>query len=386
MSLLLVALVVQSAEPAGHFPPALSTAPPAAVDHVAIVHISRDHGQPDEDQRVMRSGSWIRTEAAGSVGQVQTTVTHSDLSSGNSITWSRDANGGYRALTINRHSTADTYDLRYRTRTGQRDRALGEACEVWRTRNVDPAHSYYDHLTCETSDGIELWSRNVLSNGTELSGSTRTVELQRRPVARQEVLPPRDVLRWSYWRGERREAGPQTGTDRQPQHYEVRMEPVGGRGHPWLVNRRRGDWRYRESIDANGQLYVEVDNGLVQIYYRAEAEGRPVSLMVSRAQPGQVGLNDLSAFAPTQPRRSERILGEECFWSGPSGAQGIDFTSGGLHACITSDALALRTIEGDRAIASYVATGIDRGRQPASALMPPAAAFDWRNWGVEFDR
>jgi len=91
------------------------------------------------------------------------------------------------------------------------------------------------------------------------------------------------------------------------------------------------------------------------------------------------GRNDLSAFAPTQPRRSERILGEECFWSGPSGAQGIDFTSGGLHACITSDALALRTIEGDRAIASYVATGIDRGRQPASALMPPAAAFDWRS-------
>ena len=145
----LFALVVQAAAPVRH------SAPPIAVDHVAIVEVERLY-QPHAGGRktVSRSGSWIWEQniQSGVSGNL-----HLDLSSGVSVSYSRDLDGSYRSLSISRYPSTDTYHMFRRVRTDERDAVLGETCEIWSTtRSGEREGEGVNWLTCETVDGITL--------------------------------------------------------------------------------------------------------------------------------------------------------------------------------------------------------------------------------------
>ncbi|HEV2817541.1 MAG TPA: hypothetical protein VGW40_10035 [Allosphingosinicella sp.] len=236
-----LALAALAATPDGfRFPIGTLPAARSTVDHVAVVIVDPGHGPAAREQRreIARSGSWMR-EVAGS------TVSHHDFATGTSVTRWRDDASGNRGFSISRHASDDSYHLYRRVRTEERDHALGEDCTVWRSERVSAQPNQEPrYLTCETADGIQLWSRTVSQCGSEL-GSSHTVSFARRPVSTAEVRPPRHLLRWRSWRDLARVAEGSTSASRQPRDYEVRLEGPQGREQARIMRASRG-WTYAD--------------------------------------------------------------------------------------------------------------------------------------------
>lgn len=129
--LLLLALEPSTEGAGGRVPPLAIHSAPHAADHVAVVEFSSP-SQPVETfrQEVKRSGTWLRVDWSGARGRQSV---FSDFRSKTSVSRSIGADGGLTGVTIERHPPSDTYNLYRRARTGARDEALGERCEVWRT-------------------------------------------------------------------------------------------------------------------------------------------------------------------------------------------------------------------------------------------------------------
>jgi hypothetical protein len=376
---LIMALAVMAQSPAGiRLPPGTHFyhAPPIAVDHEAVVvsHMisgsDTSAGQNERRYMILRSGSWLRE---GGAVDGRTGFAYSDFAAGISIAYSRDVDG-YQGLIIRRHSDTDNYSLYQRRPTGTRERVLGEDCEVWLTTRVGSSggSGQLDLLSCDTSDGIQLWSRAVGSRGVIIAES-RTISFRRRPVRPEEVRPPADLLRWDYWRSlPARESLP-AWPARRPRNYELHLQ--GGadayEGERERLLRSHGDWTYTDTVGHERDRRVRIDNRVILIDYQADADGRPVALVIQRLQAGWTGWR---AYVAVDPPASESVIGEACTWS-----HQYDY-----RYCVTADGLPLRVREHHHGlIADLTATRVIRRQPPLSALMPPTEAFDWARWGVD---
>src|SRR5262249_55248079 len=108
----------------------------------------------------------------------------------------------YRSVSVT--SFARAVDLSHRNywprNTGERQTYLGETCTVWevsRTISEAPGGSNSFHLSCITDDGIELWQRSIY--GSNETTPTMATRVERRPVAADEVKPPRSLLMLDWW-------------------------------------------------------------------------------------------------------------------------------------------------------------------------------------------
>ncbi|HMG47347.1 MAG TPA: hypothetical protein VK614_07790 [Allosphingosinicella sp.] len=353
-------------------------APPRAADHEAVI-VSNEGAGPDRERRqqVIRSGSWLRE---GPIGAGAGAI-YSDFEGAISIAFSRDQAGHYRTLAIDRHASTDTFHRYRRARTGARERVLGEDCEVWNSARVGAGSDHeIDLLSCETADGIQLWSRTVVRRTGAVIEQSRTLSFRRRAVRPDEVRPPLDLLRPLYWRAL---AGtPEAGA---PAGHEIRLAMEGDRSaQAWRVIRRRGDWAFVATGDQGGTERTSLETPTLAIQYETEAGGRPVRLSI-HPQPPRPIASGAAAFEPIPPPQSERVLGEECVWSGPSSAHGIVVTSGEHRECLTADGLPLRIFSAHHVVsADLVAIRVSRRAPSAESMLPPAAAFDWARWGVTF--
>lgn len=363
-----------------HLPPhtRFYFAPPVAVDHEAVVVSNQGGGQREHRQTIVRSGSWLREENSQ---EGRTSVVHSDFAAGISIAYAREA-GRYRSMLIRRHARTDSYSRYRRLPTGVRERVLGEDCEVWRTNRVGARDGEEpDLLSCETADGIQLWSRAVGSRGYVIQ-ETRTISFRRRPVAAEEVRPPTDLLRWSYWRDLQAEHPPPVWPARRPRNFELHLHGPRG-GDRERVLRSHGDWSYTHRISHDGSRHIRIDNRIVAVGYETEADGRAVSLSVSRLPAEQVAADDSSSYVRADPPQAERVMGETCYWSQRGTGGGVIVISGEHRECVTAEGLPLRVFSHHRVlIADLTATRLVRRRPRLSALMPPAEAFEWPSWSV----
>jgi hypothetical protein len=356
---------------------ALQAADRPVADHEAVVISYRNnHQEQDLTRTLVRSGRWLRQGTASG-------ATHSDFESGTSVTYARDEAGRYRYIAIGRTPTTDP-DGRYRReRTGGRDRALGEECEIWRLVRVDSGAHGPEVLSCETHDGIELWTRTQGSDIRHIIiAETRTLSFRRRPVAPSEVLPPADLLRWDYWFN----LPPLSGAPpppRAPLEYELRLGPADDYAvERSRIMRRRGPWTYLERVRDHGIRSIAIDNRIVSLTYEAEADGRPIRLTLQRMPAMQLSNNDAVRYVRIAPPASEQVLGEPCFWSVPDWGRGVD-TSGAHRFCLSADGLPLRISAHHHVlIANLTATALSRAPPPFAAMMPPREAFDWARWGI----
>ena len=381
MLLLAAALAAQvAADPASgrRLPPVsfFGAGPVEAADHEAEFMFHLDSG-PVRDIRInlVRSGRWLRETYVDERGR---TVAWADFGAATSVTSVRDEAGGQQALQISRAPGTSSYNLIRRERTGQRDRALGEACEVWRIARVGEEDRRYDRLSCETADGIQLWAgRSDFTSGAVVR-ELRIVSLRRRRVAPVEVRPSASLLRWADWR----DLPPLSPAPaRRPRGYELRLAamPHSG-GDRARIMRRRGNWTYSDTTMGDGRRLLGLDNRAALLSYQAGPDGRPIELRLIRLPPEQVRAEDGAGYRRLVPPSSELVLGQTCFWSAPTG--GV-LVLDSQRDCVTGDGLPLRSVSGHRTITRLVATSLTRRPPPVAALMPPPEAFDWDRWGIQ---
>lgn len=352
----------------------LYAGPVSSADYEADLLVTSATQPREQRIALLRTGSLVREETSDAQGR---TITYADFESATSISYRRDENGRYRNLAILRPSSWDSWNRYRRERTGARDRALGEECEVSRRIHVGQDAGYDpETLSCETRDGIVLWIRSSSRTSGTVFSEIRTLSFRRRPVSQREVAPPATLLDWSRWRDV---APPVPLPAVVRPDYEIELVGATG-GERARTMRRRGSWAYSESRRSDRRTYY-LDNRAVGIAYEAEPDGSPVRLQIDILPPEQVRANDAAGFTPVDGLPPEQVLGETCRWSDRTGW--IVITSGMHRTCATADGLSLRIFDHHRVLyADLTAVEIRRASPPLDALMPPREAFDWARWGI----
>lgn len=347
--------------------------PPRAADHVAVVLRNEGLGGSREGrQTVTRSGSWIRQEH---VEEGRPVIVHSDFASGTTFQYSPLPDGRYGSVWINRHASGDTRNLYQRIRTGRRERVLGEDCEIWNMRDAGEASGVpIDRLSCETSDGVQLWTRGESPNSPTIFSTSRTLSVTRRPIPAQTVRPPRDLLELNAWF---QDAGPAAPAS----DHRVRLvltSPPDNRPVRELIVQRHGALMLSDKRSADGSRTFLMQSPDAYFSYREDIGGEPVMLQIVR-QPSARGSTGTESWVPREGRTPEVILGETCHWLRP---RDLPHDSVDLE-CRAADGTPLIIEEWRRGHTSrYVAVELSRRPLSLADFALPARGLDWAAWGV----
>lgn len=333
-----------------NIPPEAPFMAPRAVDH--FVAMTSESG---EEIVVARSGAWQREDRLSH--GFRTTV-YSNVATGVSVRIDYERNGRVRTLHAYRlgpdglDHAFENFGYR-RTRTRERDTALGETCSIWRAELDDPPPRDREIVEgCTTRDGVDLWRRMIMPEG-DLHGyhSVRATSVERRPVSVAEAHPPRELLDATAWRDGPAEAG-------ETPNNEVRLdgmdEAAGLYGE--MIIRRRAGWTYRSTVGR--VISLEYDFGGPFYSYAISSDGRLSHLFISRSDRPNASLN-----------RSETVLGETCTWFG------ADLRNA---ECRTRDGaiLAVRHSAAEHT-AHWTATSVRRGGVAGADMQPPPEAAAW---------
>ena len=287
---------------------------------------------------------------------------------------------GQRSITLERKiDSTPGIDLQAR-KTGERQTYLGESCtvwDVWQTKQpVGAADISYQ--SCITDDGITLSEKTL--HGNAVLSSVEASRLERRPVAPEEVQPPRALLALDWWDMDL----PSFNTPSTPDH-ETIMELSGassGAAKSIRTTRRLGPWQFRdETIDSRRSIVITHDSLRMQFSYASDASGAPKQLSITRPDTISVSFGLKTASPMTDLHRSERILGESCRWfdmmPGVAGA--------GLRSCLTSDGIALKDIFTGRGMNEQEWTAVRMTRRPIQLdeIKPPTELLDPKLWGLD---
>jgi hypothetical protein len=158
-----------------------------------VTMVESQYGNEFARRNVTHHGDWTR------VDRIEGTYRSAVSYSANGVVGVHD----YRSASLATFTRGGT-DLSYRDHrprnTGERRSHLGETCMVWevsRPGKDTPSDSGLFHLSCVTDDGIELWQRSLY--GSKVITSAEATRVERRPVTRDEVKPPRSLLMLDWW-------------------------------------------------------------------------------------------------------------------------------------------------------------------------------------------
>lgn len=287
--------------------------PDVAVDHETVRSVTPITGHPGLPRTitVIRSGSRYRSE--GRAGTLSRTG-YTDLGSKFQVEIARNASGRYEAVSVRGPGGQGAHAAFLRTKTGERDRLLGESCDVWATQSADPNPYQSTWLTCLTADGIELWTR--IRSANETREYSRTVSIRRRRVAASEVTPPRDFLELKRWEGYLAAVEPSAGSRAQATGHEVRLEraPAAERAsEASLVLRWRDSWRYYQTTRTDGSTSWHIHHLRSGFSFQATqlATGELQHLDAAVDPQAQQLFEDLRG--PSRGKTDE-ILRETCTW------------------------------------------------------------------------
>lgn len=371
-SIALVLVLLGRDELAGYrpVPPQAYAAPAEAADHVAEILVNEGEGRRGGRSRLMRHGNWLREDQLIE-GRVFTA--HSDFASATSFTYTRGGDGRYDSVWVSRPASGGLGRYR-RFDTGRRETALGAGCRIWNTRGPgDSEEEGVNALSCDTRDGITLWTRTELARGGTVVSQTRALSFQRRPVPAAMARPPADLLRLAFWR-----PGDSAWAAAGP---DFRVEfAADGRGAPpsrlRRILQRHGDWRSTDKWQYDGSRLLTMHNRRASLTYRQDIDGRPVMLQIYA--PGEVEAIE-EDWQPIADRAAETVLGESCRWMRWAAL----VADAAYHECRAADGVPLRIEEWSRGQnASFTATSVSRARLSPAAFAPPPAAVDWAAWGV----
>ncbi len=258
--------------------------------------------------------------------------------------------------------------------TGERQTHLGESCTVWETLRSKPDYGRLksSESSCVTDDGIELWHRSIY--GGEVQRSVEATNIERRPVADNEVHPPRPLLALDWWQRDT----PMSST--KPDH-EIIMEPAGNAkptSPPIQTVRRSGPWQFKEQIGGRSRrIEIARDASWARLYYTSDEFGVPDHLAVTQlkfAPPME------TRTTPTDLGRTDTILGETCRWyrMDPGVADG-----GTIH-CLSEDGLVLKeTLLSWGSARTWIATRLTRRPVSIDEIKPPVELLEPHTWGLD---
>lgn len=368
--------------------------PAKAVDHVTKRIVTPITGPPHEEHvTVARSGDLLRQDG---IANGKRFSVHTDLKTATSVSIVRNGEKAYSSVTINRPDPDDTYNIFRIFKTGERDRAIGEECEVWGTiRASEDKHSSRSvWLTCVTSDGIELWTR--IKHRSETVEYSRTVAIERRTISRRQLLPPRDALQVKAWvRRPEPTAIHDAAQEPWPVDHEVWLEGKASNLLPPFaitqIIRHRCSWRYSDTAPRRGERQLHISDPVsgFSFYYR-ELGGIPIGLQFYLNDPDPEQFS-MSSAAPPQNlaadhRDPQQILGETCRWDRLGRLRSdIVVTSGYSAQCTTDDGVMLRSYNVAHrvnTVTDLVAVRLKRGSVRMEAVLPPSEVLDWRIWKI----
>jgi hypothetical protein len=271
--------------------------------------------------------------------------------------------------------------------TGERQTHLGESCAVWetaRSKAESPARDSFLDLSCFTDDGIELWHRRLGARG--ISWSAEAIRIERRPVAAEEVQPPRALLALNWW--DRNVSASATAADHETvmELSDERMLSDGSK--PALptvrTTRRAGPWLFREEI-AGTQRRIEISHDTIRMRLTYESGGSDVQEQLSIARPDPKPakpepVSPTKTFQPVPGNSYDTVLGERCRW--------FDMTPGmqdaSASACFTDDGIMLKEDHRSRIHRStWTATRFARRPVAIDEVKPPAELLQPRTWDLD---
>jgi CBS domain-containing protein len=349
--------------------PFSSVQPP---DHV--ITMTSDESGREVRTTIRRHGDWASVERASSAAPVVPVdgKTLVGFAAPVTVSFTRDRDGRYRAISIRMNATPYRTDAPYlpSERTGEEDTLLGEHCAVWNiTPRVSSGPSYGRWFSCVTDDGIELWRRYV--GASSYRYEMRAISLSREPVAAAEVKPPADLLDTARWPEGLlgRVSDPSVevllGTDtisapdRRDKHYR-RLGPIERTDEPMLT------------------MVANRATGAVARLDR-DRDGRFIRLTVTAARDGELGKEDIWGKPEVRDEPGLTYGGETCTW--------FDMTPNvadyNLSACRTEDEVSLaERVYGRANRFSQTALFLSRAPLRPSAVAMPASALVPAHWGL----
>jgi hypothetical protein len=352
-------------------------APVANVPDYVVTMVERPRDPRDYSRRVSHHGDWTRVDRMAGSNLFSTEYFSANglaaihiysiymYSPGTSVSFVRSGE---------RSPNADTEPRR----TGERQTHLGESCTVWDVRrdNGGQASGGFSHMSCITDDGIELWNKSIRQN-TVISSAEAT-RVERRPVAPDDVRPPRALLMLDWWD----RPTPAPIAQAIPDHETV-MEHSSDAGHSIRTTRRHDSWQsVEETVNAvRHSLHIAHDSGRMQLSYESDDSGAPKRLGITKFLPLPVGVELPTSMQPTDLARTETVLGESCRW--------FDMTPGmqdaGRSACLTNDGIVLKEERSSWGRSRWTWTAIRLTRRAISLdeIKPSPALLEPRLWGIE---
>jgi hypothetical protein len=314
--------------------------PPTPPPHVVVM---RQEGSGNI--RILHRDGWVRTESQDIPFSGFSLQSPGDVRYGASFS----ADGARHLMLARGAFPRAVYQP-----TGRRETALGERCKVWTSEPLVQERVYGGPvLSCITADGIVLWTGRR-------QHYARAVSLERRPIAWSEMLPPRELLSWSYW-AHHFPVPPESATPAYEIGFTGGIQRLHGEltsysddeGNYWLRNR---DAAFVYSVVRGGEAYT--------LHTRIEPQ-LPVP---------SPALDD---DATPMDRPPSRIRGERCNWyrTDPHASWGM------FSRCVTDDGIALVRVTDhydntEQPDERYVATHFRRGAPSAASMMPPRGLFD----------
>jgi len=331
------------------------------------------------ERTVMRHGAWTRVDNADGPRRA---TTYYAADGGVEIGVYRNDTGVIDTVSFRRGSDAG-WDIEARN-TGERATVLGESCALWHQtfkpgRVVDVANM--TRVSCVTDDGIELSYRIEGSFG--VLSSVEATRIARRPVATDEVRPPREVLDVAWWDG--REVAAAAASAGPMPDFEVVMQAVseigaGSADRLTRTTRRHFPWTLVEETAGETRRKLVVTNAAtgLSIEFAREAKGGSERLLIAKYPPS------LSPLVPSVPRtgadRHADVLGEGCDWFDTSPA----IMDAGRGECRTPDGLVLMEDAWSRGgYRHLIAVRVSREPVEAGAVLPPAGVLDPKIWGLD---
>lgn len=336
--------------------------PPITAEYVASVVCPAY--QPERRAEVIYGGGWSVEHSTTDAGDRHSHYEH--LASGAHFGWTRSEDRARELVSVSEREPRPAEAVAY-TNTGRTRREGAETCTIWtgRWRSQPSYGERPPWQMCITDDGIRLWSR-IQEYDLPERESYRVTSLERRAISAAEARPPAQLLDWRYWRGsEERSGAGDLAVD-------MASAPSVGQQDEQVL-RIRGEWTSTFINDnPHGRHWIITGPNVYLHYIAYEGRARSLDISRGRQRSGQM------TGTLCDPPRSETIVGRRCDWfdlPAPSHSFATE--------CRTRDGLTLAIhsggdgVQGGDGLLDVRATRVSRAPLPASAVAPPAEAFQW---------